>query len=191
MESAPSAPLIAASMREQAGEIADFEAIVRQYWPRVFRFALASLRDRDTAQTVAQDCFLRAYRARDRFRGEASLLTWLLQIAANLVRDSARNQRLRFWFRPAGRGEAELVPNWLPDPEIDPEQRMLLQEQVNAIWRITERLPERQRTVFLLRYVEEMALLEIAAVTGLKEGAVKVHLFRAVRAVRAHLRRSE
>ena len=62
---------------------------------------------------------------------------------------------------------------------------MLIKEQIETLWRATASLPERQRTVFLLRYVEELELLEIAAVTGLKEGAVKVHLYRALRRVRA------
>src|ERR1700683_918861 len=89
--------LIAARMEDSVRELADFDAVVLLYWPRVFRFALASLRDRDAAQTVAQDCFLKAYRAKDRCRGEASLLTWLLQIAVNLVRDYTRSRRLQFW----------------------------------------------------------------------------------------------
>jgi RNA polymerase sigma-70 factor (ECF subfamily) len=186
MESAAASREIAASMEDRAGEIADFDAVVRLYWPRIFRFALASLRDRDAAQTVAQDCFLRAYRGRDRFRGEASLLTWLMQIAVNLVRDNARNRRLQFWKR-APAVDAEATHNWIPDAGIDPERRILVKEQVDAVWSATARLPERQRAVFLLRYVEEMELLEIAAVTGLKEGAVKIHLYRALRSVRAHV----
>jgi RNA polymerase sigma-70 factor, ECF subfamily len=190
MEPAATTRMIAASMQDRATEIADFDAVVRLYWPRVFRFALASLRDRDAAQTVAQDCFLKAYRGRDRFRGEASLQTWLMQIAVNLVRDHARNRRLQFWRRaPASPVDDAGVRNWIPDAGIDPERRILMQEQVNAIWSATARLPARQRTVFLLRYVEEMELLEIAAVTGLKEGAVKVHLYRALRSVRAYVGR--
>ncbi len=157
----------------------------RLYWPRIFRFALASLRDRDAAQTVAQDCFLKAYRGRERFRGEASLLTWLMQIAVNLVRDNARNRRLQFWRK----APSDMPREWLQDGKIDPERRILVQEQVDAVWSATARLPERQRTVFLLRYVEELELLEIAAVTGLKEGAVKIHLYRALRSVRAHVGR--
>jgi RNA polymerase sigma-70 factor, ECF subfamily len=172
-------------MEDSVRELADFDAVVRLYWPRVFRFALASLRDRDSAQTVAQDCFLKAYRARDRFRGEASLLTWLLQIAVNLVRDCGRSRRLQFWrgARP------DTALGRVPDGEIDPEQRVLIKEQVETLWSATATLPERQRTVFLLRYVEELELLEIAAVTGLKEGAVKVHLYRALRKIRAQVGR--
>jgi RNA polymerase sigma-70 factor (ECF subfamily) len=190
MESAATSRQIAASMVDRAAEISDFDAVVRLYWPRIFRFALASLRDRDAAQTVAQDCFLKAYRGRDRFRGEASLLTWLMQIAVNLVRDNARNRRLQFWKRaPASPVDGGAVRDWIPDAGIDPERRILVKEQVEAVWNATARLPDRQRTVFLLRYVEEMELLEIAAVTGLKEGAVKVHLYRALRSVRAHVGR--
>jgi RNA polymerase sigma-70 factor (ECF subfamily) len=168
---------------DRARELADFDAVVRLYWPRVFRFILGSLRDRDTAQTLSQDCFLKAYRARDRFRGEASLLTWLMQIAVNLVRDHSRR---RFRALPAGQ---KFALEWVPGGEIDPERRVLLKEQVEALWKATADLPERQRTVFLLRYVEEMELLEIAAATGLKENAVKVHLYRALRKVRAQVGR--
>ena len=64
---------------------------------------------------------------------------------------------------------------------------VLAREQVEAIWTAVASLSERQRTVFLLRFVEDMGLLEIAAVTGMKEGTVKAHLFRAVQAVRAKL----
>jgi RNA polymerase sigma-70 factor (ECF subfamily) len=194
MEPAAASPAITVSMQDRSGEIAgfdaDFDSVVRLYWPRIFRFALASLRDRDAAQTVAQDCFLRAYRGRERFRGEASLLTWLMHIAVNLVRDNARNRRLQFWRRaPALPVDGEGPRDWLPDAGIDPERRILVKEQVEAVWNATARLPARQQTVFLLRYVEEMELLEIAAVTGLKEGAVKVHLYRALRSVRAHVGR--
>jgi len=170
---------------EHAREIQDFDAVVRLYWPKIFRYALASLRDRDTAETVAQDCFLRAYRARDSFRGEASLSTWLMQIAVNLVRDSIRNRRLRFWNRTrAAAPDFDLVAQTLADRHSSAESAVLAKERVAAIWEAVETLSERQRAVFLLRFVEDMEILEIAAVTGLREGTVKVHLFRAVDAVR-------
>jgi len=101
----------------------------------------------------------------------------------NLVRDYARRFRR---FR-AFSEEPDTALNWTADGDIDPERRVLIKEQVETLWKATASLPERQRTVFLLRYVEELELLEIAAVTGLKEGAVKVHLYRALRRVRAQL----
>jgi RNA polymerase sigma-70 factor (ECF subfamily) len=164
-----------------AAEIADFDAVVRQYWPRVFRFALASLRDRDAAESVTQDCFWKAWQGRERFRGDCRLQTWLMQIAVNLVRDRARSRRLQFWKSAV---EIDEVVPWMRDSSADPEARAAANERVAAIWRATARLPGKQRMVFLLRFVEEMELLEIAAVTGLKEGTVKVHLYRALEMVR-------
>ena len=161
----------------------DFDALVRQHWPRIFRFALASLRDRDAAETVAQDCFVKAHRNRALFRGECSVQTWLMQIAVNLVRDRARSRRLQFWKR------TEEIGPWIPDGDVSPEARAAAKQQVAAVWHATARLSERQRTVFLLRFVEDMAIAEIAAATGMKEGTVKIHLFRALESVRRRLGR--
>ena len=166
----------------------DFEVLVRQHRPRIFRFLLASLRDTETAENLTQDCFVRAFKARDQFRGNSSFGTWLMHIAANLVRDHEANSRLKFWRR---RLRSDVDPNdisdWVPDQQKSPEAVALAKEQVESIWKAAASLSERQRTVFLLRFVEDMDLLEIAAVTGLKEGTVKSHLFRAVQSVRLGL----
>jgi RNA polymerase sigma-70 factor (ECF subfamily) len=174
-----------ASAVASSRELDDFEGVVRLYWPKVFRFALASLRDSHAAETLAQDCFFRAYKARDTFRGEASVSTWLMQITVNLIRDHARDRRWQFWKR--GRLTAvdvNAAGRWIPDGGASPEVAASMKEQVQAVWDATRSLSERQRTVFLLRFVEDMDLLEIAAATGLKEGTVKAHLFRAIQAVR-------
>jgi RNA polymerase sigma-70 factor (ECF subfamily) len=177
--------LIAASMENPAAEIQDFDTVVRLHWPRIYRFLLVSLRDRDLAETMTQDCFLKAYRSRDAFRGESNVYAWLMQIAVNLVRDFARSRRLQFWRRTqAASIDAHDISEWMPDAGRSPETKAVLRDQVEAIWRATDTLSERQRTVFFLRFVEDMSLLEIAETTGLSEGAVKVYLFRAVRAIR-------
>jgi RNA polymerase sigma-70 factor, ECF subfamily len=181
-----------AGMESARTEISDFDGLVRVYWPRVFRFALASLRDRDAAETLTQDCFMRAFRARDRFRGEASVATWLMRIAVNLARDAARNRKLQFWKRASASAvEMEDAGNLLPASGASPEAGALLKEKVQIVWNAASRLSERQRSVFLLRFVEDMDILEIAAATGMKEGTVKAHLFRAVEAVRAELGRRQ
>jgi RNA polymerase sigma-70 factor (ECF subfamily) len=167
-------------------ELDNFDALVALYRPRIFRFILASLRDWDAAETLTQDSFVRAYRARDQFRGDATVQTWLIQIAVNLVRDHVRSGRLQFWRR-ALRSKVEVgdAGEWLADRRSSPEAMTLAKQQVEAVWSAAAGLPERQRTVFLLRFVEDLDLLEIAAVTGMKEGTVKAHLFRALQAVRA------
>ena len=187
MEPSATSQLIAAPM---ATEIDDFDSVVQLYWPRIFRFTLASVRDRDAAGTLAQDCFVRAYRGRGRFRGDCSVQTWLMQIAVNLVRDFARNRRLQFW-KQAPTVDPENARDWIPDRGLSPEAKALVKERLAAVWSVTASLSERQRTVFLLRFVEDMGLLEIAAATGMKEGTVKGHLFRALQTVRERLGRLE
>jgi len=182
---------MAATLELPRAGVQDFDEVVRLYWPRVFRFALASLRDCDAAQSLAQDCFLRAYRGRAWFRGESSVHTWLMRIAVNLVRDAARNRALRFWrLARASSVDVGDAGKWLPDRSVSPEARASLQEAVRAVWKSADRLPGKQKTVFLLRFVEDMDILEIAAATGMKEGTVKAHLFRALAAVRERLGKS-
>jgi RNA polymerase sigma-70 factor, ECF subfamily len=179
----------AAVIENPGAALREFDEVVRLHWPRIYRFALASLRDPDAAQTLAQDCFFKAFRARAGFRGESSVRTWLMQIAANLVRDAARNRRLLFWKR--SQDSTEAVAAWLPDRGLSAEQTAALKQRVQGVWEAAAHLPERQRTVFLLRFVEEMEILEIAAATGMKEGTVKAHLFRALETIRKRLGDSE
>ena len=174
---------------ELAEGMEDFDALVEQYRPRIFRFILASLRNRETAENLTQDCFVRAYQARDQFRGGASISTWLMQIAANLVRDHENSGRLKFWRRMLRPIDSTLVEYWIPDRRMSPEEMASAKEQIQAIWKAASKLSERQRTVFLLRFVEDMDLLEIASVTGLSEGTVKTHLFRALALVRKEIPR--
>lgn len=164
---------------------AEFEAIFEIHRPKVFRFLLASLRDADAAECLTQDCFLRAFQGLRRFRYECSLSTWLMQIAVNLLRDHIRNRRLQFWKLAQRNGlPGDELQNWMVDRRHTPETAALLKERVTAIWNAAEQLTEKQRTVFFLRFLEDMDLLEIATVMRMKEGTVKVHLFRALRAVR-------
>ncbi|HLQ76452.1 MAG TPA: sigma-70 family RNA polymerase sigma factor, partial [Terriglobia bacterium] len=95
---------------------------------------------------------------------------------------------LQFWKRAQITGvDPDALCDWLPGHDVSPEASAMAREQMDAVWRVTAELSERQRTVFLLRFVEDMELLEIAKATGLKEGAVKVHLFRAVHKVREQI----
>src|SRR5688500_9758231 len=92
-----SATLIAVSVENSASELEDVDRLVQQHRPRLLRFIFASVRDMDVAETLTQDCFWKAHRGRETFRGDCSVQTWLLRIAVNLVRDHARRRRFRFW----------------------------------------------------------------------------------------------
>src|SRR6476661_7153321 len=111
----------------------EFDVLVQTYRPRVFRFLLASLRDRESAENLTQDCFLRAYRARDQFRGASSPATWLMQIAINLVRKHENSSRLKFWRRALHPGlHPEDLGDWISDRRVTPEAAALAKEQVRA-----------------------------------------------------------
>ena len=188
MERSRSSGLAPVASDTRADDHEDFDSLVRLHRPRVFRFILASLRDRETAENLTQDCFVRAYQARGQFRGASSIATWFMKIAANLVRSHESSSRLKFWRRSLHSGaDVADIGNSIADRQQSAEEAALVQEQVKAIWTAAAGLSARQRTVFLLRFVEDMDLLEIADVTGMKEGTVKTHLFRALQSVRARL----
>lgn len=173
-----------------AGDIAaqQFAETVATCRPQIFRFLLASTRDPDLAETLTQDCFLKAHRNWSQFRGESTAMTWLMRIAINLQKDHWRNRRLQFWrHATANAVDAQDASSWLPSRESSQEQQLLAREKVAHVWRAVDGLSQRQRTVFLLRFVEEMELSEIARTTGLNEGTVKAHLSRALARVRAEL----
>jgi len=169
----------------------EFDHLVRAYQRRVFRLLFSLVRDRDLADNLTQDCFLRAYQKRATFRGEASVETWLLRIAVNLARDDARNRRLAFWrniLQRTSSPEEEAAEIDFPDPGASPERALLAREQLAAAESALERISPQQRLAFSLRFFEEMTLEEIAAAMQLEVGTVKAHLFRAVSAVRNKLK---
>ena len=175
---------------ETAQEVAaeEFSAVVTRHRPQIFRFLLASTRDPDLAETLTQDCFLKAHRNWAGFRGESSPMTWLMRIAINLQKDHWRNRRMQFWRQTQTNAvDMDEASDWLPSGESSIEQQLLAKERVGQVWKAVEGLSERQRTVFLLRYVEEQELSEIARATGLHEGTVKAHLSRALARVRREL----
>jgi RNA polymerase sigma-70 factor, ECF subfamily len=159
------------------------EEWMRLYRGRVFRYILFATRDEDVAESLTQDCFLRAHTAQASFRGDCAMSTWLMRIAVNLVRDHHRSMKLRFWKRAAMLDASEMSDR-LPDMKSSTEQRLIARERVAAVWRAVEMLSERQRNIFLLRFVEELELPEIAEAMQLNLNTVKSHLYRALSAVK-------
>lgn len=166
----------------------EFSRVAAAHRPQIFRFLLASTRDPDLAETLTQDTLLKAHRNWASFRGDSSALTWLMRIAINLQKDHWRNRRLQFWRTTRQNSvDVDEASEWLPSGIGSPEQHLLAREQVKSVWRAVKELSGRQRSVFLLRFVEEMEIAEIAAATKLSEGTVKAHLSRAVARVRGEL----
>ena len=179
--SGPGSELIIEKREQAVLELADFDGVVRVYRPRILRFLLSSLADRDAAETLTQECFLKAWNARAQFRGDSSLSTWLTRIAVNLMRDHLRSRSLRFWQKTRGTAlDVMDISDWIPDGRSSPESAALARDQVAAVWRAVEELSTQQRTVFVLRFVDEMELEEIAETLGMNLSTVKSHLYRAL-----------
>ena len=174
-----------AQFEARASDLEDIEELVRVYRPSVLRHAWWLLRDRDLAETVTQDCFLRAFNSRHLYRGQCSVRTWLLAIATNLVRDNTRTHGFRFWKQVRSSAvDVSTMESRLASRRQTVEGEMLAREKLRHIWVTVDGLPGKQRTIFMLRFVEEMQVAEIAETTGLNLSTVKSLLYRALRTVR-------
>jgi RNA polymerase sigma-70 factor (ECF subfamily) len=161
----------------------DFDWIVSEHQKQIYRIVLFMVRDADTAEILTQECFLRAFRNRGSFRGESSPATWLIRIAINLAQDHNRNRRWAFWRKLTRTDRIEAMA--VLDAHRSPEQSMIDRESLGAIQAAVEKLPPRQKTVFLLRFIEDMTPEAIAKAMDLEIGTVKTHLFRAVKTIRS------
>jgi RNA polymerase sigma-70 factor (ECF subfamily) len=166
------------------------------YEPRVFRFLLLSLRDRELALEMTQDTFLQAWRSRASFRGDCAIATWLMRIAVNLVRNHTRTGAFKFWRKASESAiDANDLQSHLRHPAASAENELAAKQQMAQVWANVDKLSARQRTVFLLRFVDELELNEIAEATGMTLPTVKSHLYRALDNVRAgqaeHARRKD
>jgi len=175
-----------ARFEARVSDLEDIEELVRVYRPSVLRHAWWLLKDRDLAETVTQDCFMRAFKSRALFRGQCSVRTWLMAITTNLVRDRTRTDGFRFW-RQVRTSAVDVcaMENRLPCRRQTAEAEMLTRENLRQIWATVDGLPGKQRTIFMLRFVEEMQVSEIAETTGLNLSTVKSILYRTLRTVRA------
>ena len=174
---------------EEAASSRNFDEIIRLHQRRVYRLLYVLLRDADAADTLTQECFLRAYKKLETFRGECRIETWLLRIAVNLARDYGKNRRTSFWRRLVGLGGTEESENrQVLGSQPSPERVLLAREELEAVWAAVDSLSQQQRAIFLLRFTEELSLAEIAAILKLSVGTVKAHLFRATARVRETVR---
>ena len=178
--------LTVSAMTQAGWSAAEFDDVVREHQARIYRILWCELRDDEAAATLTQDCFLKAYRARAEFRGEASVHTWLVRIAINLARDYQRNRRQGFWRRMlAGSAkEAELATEFAEDKSPRADRALLAREQLQQTMDAVKTLSPQQQTAFHLRYLEELSIEEIAVAMGVEAGTVKSHLARAVNALR-------
>jgi RNA polymerase sigma-70 factor (ECF subfamily) len=187
---------------QAAGEHAEarerYSELVARHQRRASRIAYHYLRDGAEADEAVQDAFVKAYQHLSSFREELPFDVWFTRILINgcLDRIKARTRRERWLVPMRGRAAATGADNAPADRDmtervpaggLSPEAALLGRERRREIAAALAKLPERQRSVFVLSHVEGRTSREVSALTGLNESTVRVHLFRAIRKLRSLL----
>jgi RNA polymerase sigma-70 factor (ECF subfamily) len=204
---ADAAAASAVKAMQAAGDLEDarqrYTELVGRHQRRAARIAYHYLRDSAEADEAVQDAFVKAYQHLATFREELPFDVWFTRILINgcLDRIKARTRRERWLLPMSGKagtrsgaaGAADAVPaerdltERVPAGGLSPEQALLGRERRREIANALAKLPERQRSVFVLSHVEGRTSREVSALTGLNESTVRVHLFRAIRKLRTLL----
>ena len=188
-------PQIMVDSEEQAllerirnGDESGFELLVKEHTAKVIGLAWRLVGNREEAEDLAQEAFLRLHRSLPKFRGESRISTWLYRTTTRLAIDHLRRERIKrklFFFRQ---------DNDAPDPvelasdlRNDPGRTFQSQEAMQTLRKSMAKLSARQQVVFTLRHYEGLPLKEIAEHLGLEIGTVKAHLHRAVTQLRQDL----
>src|SRR6185437_7536471 len=167
--------------RVQRGERGAYDLLVLKYQHKVVKLVMRYLGDAADAEDVAQEAFIKAYRALPQFRGDSAFYTWLYRIAINTAKNAlaARNRNpVTYDLDVQGNDEAAEMIGKLKDPET-PEGLALTEEIRNIVNAAIGELPEDLRTAIVLRELEGMSYEEIASAMDCPVGTVRSRIFRA------------
>ncbi len=175
----------------KAGDEQSFELLLRKYRSPLVNFLFRMVRDRAVAEDLAQEVFLRVYRARQQYAPSAKFTTWMFRIATNLalnsVRDNRRRQMEISMDQTVDTGEDEQRAMEVPDRAPSVEQELVSRSRAELIMKAIHSLPEKQRAAVLLHKYQELDYDEIARVLECSESALKSLLFRAYETLRVEL----
>jgi RNA polymerase sigma-70 factor (ECF subfamily) len=184
-------PDVALIARVRGGDLSAYDTLVRKYERQLFRIAQHITQNREDAEDVMQDAFLKAYEKLEQFQGNSKFYTWLVRIAVNesLMRLRRRRTRKMVSIDEDIETEEGSVPRDLADWAPDPEQNYNQAELAEILRKTIQGLPPGFRIVFVLRDVEGLSTEETAETLGLSIPAVKSRLLRARLQLRERLSR--
>jgi RNA polymerase sigma-70 factor (ECF subfamily) len=154
----------------RAGDREAFGLLVERYQRDVYRLCYRYVNDHHDASDLAQDAFLKAFRAIGSFRGDSAFSTWMYRIAVNTCLN----------FRSARRPMQEELPEALADRGPGAGERMVRDEQSRRVRQAVARLPEKQRATLILKVYNDLTHEEVAKILGSSVGTVKANLFHAL-----------
>ena len=177
----------------KAGDEQSFELLLQRYRTPLVNFLFRMVRNREQAEDLAQEVFIRVYRARDEYVPSAKFTTWLFRIATNLALNSLRDHRHEKLETSidapltADSEEGDERPFEVADKHLTVEQKLVEEERKKMIRHAIEKLPEKQRVAVLLHKYQELDYAEIAKILSCSESALKSLLFRAYEVLRVEL----
>jgi RNA polymerase sigma-70 factor (ECF subfamily) len=169
-------------------ELDDIDELVRLHRARLLRFATYATGDPDLAETIAQDTLLRAFNNRKSFRNKSTLKTWLTGIAINVMRDHLRTKKYKFWRQVKSSAiDVNEMASFIAAGGSNPEGQLLAKERVALLTKALGKLSHNQRAIFLMKFSEDMSIIEISEGLQMTATTVRTHLHRALKAVRSQL----
>ena len=168
--------------RAAAGDASAFHTLVERHRAMVYRMAYQFAGNHHDAEDIAQDVFIKVYRALDRFRQDAQVTSWLYRIVMNACIDHRRRQAPAGWAPFTEDAEVRMLNT--PEEGPGPEEQAYGGQLGDVLEQEIARLPPGQRLVFMMRHHEGLKLIEIAEALGLAEGTVKRQLHAAVHRLR-------
>ncbi len=175
--------------RAQRGERGAFDLLVLRYQHRVVKLVARLLRDPTEAEDIAQEAFVKAYRALASFRGDSAFYTWLYRIAVNTARNAMASRQRRPLDYEADLSEAEQSAVESRMRHGDTPEAAALSDEIHAtVNRAVAELPEDLRTAIILREIEGLSYEEIAEAMDCPVGTVRSRIFRAREAIDRNLK---
>ncbi|MGB0065106.1 MAG: sigma-70 family RNA polymerase sigma factor [Terracidiphilus sp.] len=182
----------AVMLRVAGGDEDGFTYLAQKYHRPMIHFLFRMVGNQAVAEELAQEVFLRVYRARESYRAEARFTTWLYRIATNLAvnyaRDTKHERMAQTVYLDQPDEETGTSPD-VADDEPSAEERLLREERMAAIRQYVMALPERQRMAVLMHKYQGMDYRQIGEVLKLSESATKSLLFRAYQTLRESLKK--
>ena len=154
----------------QRGEREAFDRLVERYQRDIYRLCYRYVNNHEDANDMAQEVFLKAYKAIGRFRGDSSFSTWLYRIAVNTCLN----------FRASRKPESSELPEALPDRAQGALERLERDERSRRVREAVTRLPDKQRATLILKVYHDLTHEEVAGILGSSVGTVKANLFHAL-----------
>ena len=180
--------------RVAGGDEAAFDVLLERYQQRAYRLAWSILRDAEEARDLSQEAFLRLFQTAGSFRGRARFSTWFYRLLVNLCLDHRRKHR--WWHQVFTREEraeddGRSLLDEQPAPARDPVEQLGRERTLARVWDAAERLSPQQRAVLALHVQEDLPMSEVATVMGCAEATARVHLHRALAALRTLVQKED